>query len=145
MMNIFAANLVSPDSFTEVAKIVGKHSNVRGFPEGDIVYLTTRNITPARGQKNLLVVGGTEEKPVRIYIESGANTVQIMSGHVHIQPASDYTNNVIANEGTTVTVEVDETSDINVSGDGTVMVKAECATNRVRDYTSKGIKILENA
>lgn len=146
-MNPFNTNLIKPANFTEATRVLGKQGNARGFAEDTIVYLTHKSIATAKfeNRKNLRVVGGTEEKPVRIYVESGMNTVEVVSGHVHIAPTSQWGNVVCANEGTTVTIEADESSKITLEGGGSFVAKTSGSTNRLRYGHLTDIKILQDA
>jgi len=141
-MKLADFNLVEPKNFTESSRILGKQANAAGFPEDTIVYLHFKNLASARfaNRKNLRVIGGTEEKPVRIYVESGMNTVEVVSGHAIIEPASGWGNVVYTHEGATVTIDTDGFSKITLEGEGTVLTKYIEAKKPLRDFTDKGVK-----
>lgn len=146
-MKLADFTLVEPKNFTEASRILGKQSNAAGFPEDQIVYLYHKNLAPARfvNRRNLIVNGGTEEKPVRIYVESGMNTVEVVSGHAIIEPASGWGNVVFIHAGATVTIDTDGFSKITLEGEGTVLTKEIVAKKPLRDFTKSGVKYLVSA
>jgi hypothetical protein len=137
-MKINQMNVIEPQNFTEASRILSRKSNAKGFPENSVVYLynqTLSSSTRSKVDRNMVVVGGTAERPVQVYIESGMNVVEVVSGHAVLACESNYGNVVYAQEGSTVTIESAPNRKVTVTGDGDITFKSTSAENRLRDHT----------
>lgn len=141
-MSMFTTDFITPANFTESARILGLQKNRKGFADNTVVYLHHRNLSSTRMPgRQLNVIGGTEEMPVRILVESGMNTVNVLEGHVEITSDSIWGNVVHANAGATVTIKADAGRKVTVSGHGKVIFRTDNTTNRLRDCTANGVDI----
>lgn len=143
-MELSILTVITPDTFAEATRILSKKANVKGFAPNTAVYLSYLTISPsnrARTHKNMVVTGGTAENPVRIYVESGMNVIEIVSGHVEIACESNFGNVVYAHENATVAIEADCGRKISVAGDGVVTFKTNDVKHRLRDNTTQGIEV----
>lgn len=145
-MELANLNVIEPKNFTEASRILGKKANAKGFDTDSVVYLHSETLSPSRRSstdKNMVVVGGTAEAPVRIHVESGMNVIEVVSGHAEITCDSPYGNVVYAQEEATVIVKASASRKVSIGGEGDITFKTQSADHRLRDNTPKTtVKVL---
>lgn len=141
-MKLSELAIITPATFSETNRILGKAGNRKGFAPDSVVYLHARNISSMRNlHRSVEVQGGTAENPVRIYVESGFNTIRVLTGHVIIRSVSSAGNVITAAANTVVDIESDATSKVTVEGAGKVTFTCGSTENRLRDFTVHGVEV----
>lgn len=129
---------VRPSTYTLTEIILSNASDEKVLQKDReaIICLDNLNVDPGRQlrERTIEVVGGTEEKPLRLNVSTDYLNLIILNGHVDIVFTGRRWNKLYISRASHATISVSPRQKITLEGQGSALV-ITASKNRVQDYT----------